>query len=230
MAASKANEETKGMLAQKEQLEGFANPIKGQLKEQDKQVALANQYTDAEGNRTFWPELIQELQAGFASDSAWITDLDPMFNYDPLADDDAAKKAKSTVKSEFYTAGYGVSSLENIKVDPPVDSKGKPIPRKAGEPEPVPAANAIRIRGFWRGGEGNAAKSNLIYALIKKLRENPQHLRFTAEKVDDKTKKKETVELEDSKLVKQLQSDPAESDFAAPFEIIIPLSREVPIK
>lgn len=229
LAASKAGEETKGMLAQKEQLEGFANPIKSQLSEQAKQVALATQYTDAEGNRTFWPELIQELQAGFASDSAWITDLDPMFNYNPLANDTDAKKAKSTVKSEFYTTGYGVSSLENIKVDPPVDSRGRPIPPKPGDVEKVATANAIRIRGFWRGGEGNPRGSNLVFDLIKRLREKPQHLRFTAVATDPKGKTTE-VELEDSQLVLQNASDPAAEDFAAPFEIIIPLSREVPIK
>jgi type IV pilus assembly protein PilM len=230
MAASKAKDEAKKMTDQKEQLESVANPIDAQFKKEAQLVALATQYTEAEGNRAFWPELIQEIQNGFASNSVWITDFDPVANYNPLGTAEDIKKSKSTVKAEFYTLGYGVSGLENIKIEQKLDSKNKPIPPKPGEPEPVAKANAIRLKGFWRGGEDNPAKSTLIYSLIKKLRENPQHLRFTVERINEKTKKLETVELEDAQLVKQLQSDPAESDFAAPFEIIIPLSREVPIK
>ncbi|MDB6078370.1 MAG: hypothetical protein JWO82_2117 [Akkermansiaceae bacterium] len=40
----------------------------------------------------------------------------------------------------------------------------------------------------------------------------------------------EPVPLTDRELVKKLDSAPAESEFAAPFEIILPLSREVQIK
>ncbi len=43
-------------------------------------------------------------------------------------------------------------------------------------------------------------------------------------------KKSETVELKDEQIVKQLESAPAPEEFAAPFELVIPLSREVPIK
>jgi type IV pilus assembly protein PilM len=229
MAVGKARDEAEGMVAQKDELARFASPIRAQIAEEKKQVALATQYTDAESNRTFWPELIQELQAGLASDSVWIVDLDPMFNYDPLADADAAKKARSTVKTEFYAVGYGTSGLENIKVEGKVDAKGRPVPLKPGEAEPTPTANAIRIKGFWRGGESNPRGSNVVFDLLKRLREKPQHLRFTAVAKDAKGKES-TVELEDSQLVKQNASDPAESDFAAPFELIIPLSREVPIK
>jgi hypothetical protein len=218
------------MTAQKDQLESISNPISAQLKEQDQLVALATQYTSAESDRTFWPELIQEIQSGFASTSVWITDFDPVYNYNPLGSTEENKKSKSTVKGEFFTLGYGVSGMENIKVEQKVDAKNKPIPLKPGEPEPMARANAIRLKGFWRGGEDNPKGSNLVYDLIKKLRENPQHLKFTGVKINEKTKQPESVELEDAQLVKQLQSDPAESDFAAPFEIVIPLSREVPIK
>ncbi len=228
LAAANAKDEAEKMAEQKDELERIANPIRSEFKKQADLVGLASQYTNAEADRTFWPELIQELQAGFASDAAWITDFDPMFNYDPLATGDATKKGRSTVKPEFYTGGYGVTGLENIKVDAPKDSRGRPVPPKPGEPEPVPTANAIRIKGFWRG-EGNPRGSNLIYDLIKRLRENPQHLRFTALETPAKGNPTE-VELKDDQLVKQLESAPAESDFAAPFEVIIPLSREVPIK
>ena len=74
----------------------------------------------------------------------------------------------------------------------------------APAPEITPTANAIRLKGYWRPGEGNPRGSNLIFDLLKKLRENPQHLKFTATSTDAKTKKSETVDLKDDQLVKQL--------------------------
>ncbi|RYD43405.1 MAG: hypothetical protein EOP83_31845, partial [Verrucomicrobiaceae bacterium] len=230
VAASKAADESKKMTEQKEQLESVSTPIESQFKKQAQLVGLATQYTNAEADRTFWPELIQEIQHGFASDSVWITDLDPVFNYNPTGSVDDNKKSKSTVKSEFYTLGYGVTGIENIKVEVPAVKGAKPAKGPATGPEITPTANAIRLRGFWRGGEDNPSGSNLIYTLIKNLREKPQHLKFTTTVTDPKTNKKSEVELKDDQIVKQLESAPAASDFAAPFEIVIPLSREVPIK
>ncbi|MEK7954274.1 Amuc_1101 family PilM-like pilus complex protein [Luteolibacter soli] len=230
VAASKAADESKKMADQKEELERVATPIDQEFKKQAQLLGLATQYTDAEADRTFWPELIQEIQAGFASDSVWITDFDPVFNYNPLGSAEDNKKSKSTVKSEFYALGYGVTGVENIKVEVPVAKGAKPPKPGAPTGPEIPAtANAIRLRGFWRGGEDNPQGSNLIYTLIKNLREKPQHLNFTAVVTDAKGKKTEEP-LKDDQIVKQLESAPAESDFAAPFEVVIPLSREVPIK
>jgi hypothetical protein len=101
----------------------------------------------------------------------------------------------------------------------------KPDPKAA---EPVPTANAVRIKGFWRANDRN---SNIVYDLLKRLRANPEHFSFTGYPVDEQGKKaKEPVELQEKEIVKELQADPAEEDFAAPFELVIPLSREVPIK
>ena len=71
---------------------------------------------------------------------------------------------------------------------------------------------------------------------MKRLRERPQHFKFEAMTVPPKDAKgnpkgkAELVTLKDEDIVLDLQTAPAESDFAAPFELIIPLSREVPIK
>ena len=227
LAASKAEDKTKSLVDQKEKLESIANPINAQFKKQDALVALANQYTKAEADRTFWLDLLQELRAGFASDAAWITDLEPLFDYQPLDD---AKKGKPIVKGEFAAANYGVSVLENVKVDVPVGRGQKPAP---GAPEQIPTANAVRIKGFWRD---NPRAGNLVYDLLKRLRERPQHFKFEAMTVPPKDAKgnpkgkAELVTLKDEDIVLDLQTAPAESDFAAPFELIIPLSREVPIK
>lgn len=228
LAAGKAKDEAKKMAEQKDQLEGIWKPIDGQLKRQAKLTALASQFTSAEDDRTFWLDLLQELKAGFASDAVWITDFEPLHNYDPLAGDDATKRGKSIVKSEFFASQYGAPGLEPIKVDVPLQG-GRPAKPDPNAAEQIPTANAVRLKGFWRGGQANPRNSNIVYDLLKRLRDEPQHFKFEAVKVDDK-KKSETVTLKDEQIVKQLESAPAAEEFAAPFELVIPLSREVPIK
>ncbi len=227
LAAGKARAETDALLEQKEKLDSIAGPINSQFKKQDQLVALASQYTTAEEDRTFWLDLLQELKAGFASDAVWITDLEPLADYQAL---DPDKKGKPVVKGEFFGTNYGSSSLENIKVEVPVARGQKPKP---GAEEPVPTANAVRIKGFWRD---NPRAGNLVYDLIKRLREKPEHFKFEAMSVQEKDKrgnpvgKSEVVPLKDEQIVKQLESAPAAEEFAAPFELVIPLTREVPIK
>jgi len=228
LAASKAEQETAALNEQKEKLESIATPIQTQFKKEEQLVALANQYTSTEDERTFWLDLLQELKAGMASDAVWITDLEPLFDYNPT---DPEKKGKSVVKADFPTANYGVSSLENVKVE--TAAKGKVVKGAPAAPEITPTANAVRIKGFWRD---NPRAGNLVYDLLKRLRADPQHFKFEAMTVPAKDAKgvvkgkSELVSLKDEQIVKQLESAPAAEDFAAPFELIIPLSREVPIK
>jgi type IV pilus assembly protein PilM len=223
LAASKAAKEADSMAEQQQQLEAFWNPIKSQFSKQAKLVELASQYTGAESDRVFWLELLQELKAGFASDAVWITDLEPLHNYSAVAGEDKSKTGKSVVRGEFASNQYGSTGLESIKVDVPQVKGKKPDPKA---PEPTATANAVRIRGFWRD---NPRSANIIYDLLKRLRAEPQHFSFQAVETPPKGKPV-TVDLKDEQIVKQLESAPAEEDFAAPFELVIPLSREVPVK
>ena len=136
------------------------------------------------------------------------------------------------MKGEFYGINYGQTALESIKVEGP--NAGKKPPKGAPPaPEITPTANAIRITGFWRS---NPRGSNVIYDILKKLRANPQHLKFEAlpwTPASGKTPAKfgtEPVEVPDQNIVKQLESAPAAEEFAAPFVVVIPLSREVPVR
>ncbi|WP_193210455.1 Amuc_1101 family PilM-like pilus complex protein [Luteolibacter marinus] len=226
LAAGKGQDKLASLKEQQEELAAYAGPIKQEFAKQDKLVATATQYTNAEDDRTFWLDLLDELKAGFASDSVWISDFEPLYGYDALATGDAAKKVKPTVKNEFATATYGTTGLQNIQVDQKLDSRGRPVKPKPGDPEPIATANAVRIKGFWRE---NPRGSNLVYDLLKKLRENPQHFKFQAIATTEKGKKEE-VTLKDQDIVKQLESAPAEESFASPFELVLPLSREVPVK
>jgi type IV pilus assembly protein PilM len=229
LAKANAEGELKGLTEQKAGLEQYNTPLQSQFKQQDSLVARASQYTKTEEERSFWPGAIQEIQAGFASDAVWITDFEPLFGYQALEKDN---KPLPTVKNEFYTLSYGNSGMAGIKVEAP---KTGPKPKKdaPAAPEITPNANAIRITGFWRT---NPRQSNIIYDILKKLRANPQHLNFEAlpfTPASGKTPAKfgtEPVALADQDIVKQLDTAPAAEEFAAPFVIVIPLSREVPIR
>jgi type IV pilus assembly protein PilM len=223
LAAGKARKEADSMAEQQANLESIDGPIKAQFKKQAQLVTLASQYTQAEDDRTFWLDALQELKAGFASDAVWIIDMEPLHAFDPLGGDDKTKSGKSVVKSEFPSAQYGAPGLTGIKVDAPLLRGGKPDPKAANL---VPTANAVRVRGFWRA---NPRSSNVVLDLLKRLQEKPEHFKFTALSTPEKGKPVE-VELTVDQIVKQLDSAPAEEDFAASFELVIPLSRAVAIQ
>jgi type IV pilus assembly protein PilM len=229
LAKSKAEGELKSLTEQKEALQQYDTPLQSQAKQQAALEARASQYTKTEEERSFWLETIQEIQAAFASDAVWITDFEPIFGYQAFEKDN---KPRSTVKGEFYSINYGMSGLEGIKVEAP-KTGAKPKKDAPAAPEIIPTANAIRITGFWRN---NPRGSNIIYDILKKLRADPQHLKFEAlpyTPASGKTPAKfgtEPVPLEDQHIVKQLESAPAAEEFAAPFVVVIPLSREVPVR
>jgi len=206
-----------------EQVKGL-QPIAGQidrLTRREGQIrGIADAYMSAEADRTFWIDALAELKDTFASDALWLTDIDPLVGYDPLSEKESGKSA---VKQDFAGLTYGQSASEqNIKVEQaPPPSRGNR--RDQAAPAPAePAANAVRLKGFWLK---NSRSQNLVYDLLKKLRENEgSHFRFSVRKDGQE------VTLEDSQVVKAIESAPAPEEFAAPFTIILPLSREVPIR
>ncbi|WP_367871307.1 Amuc_1101 family PilM-like pilus complex protein [Luteolibacter sp. Populi] len=232
LAKANAEAKLKSLNEQKDKLAAIYNPIQGQFKEQDKLVALASQYTKTEEERTFWLGALQEVQAAFASNVVWITDFDPLYGHSPLAPK-AENKPRSVVKGEFFSQNYGTSGLEGIKIEAAGAKKSaKPDPNAV---EVIPGANAIRIKGFWRSSD-NPKAGNVVYDLIKRLRANPQHFSFKALPYVAPTAKgapkgaDTPQDIPDEQLVQTLDAAPAEADFAGAFELIIPLSREIPVR
>ncbi|WP_035608183.1 Amuc_1101 family PilM-like pilus complex protein [Haloferula sp. BvORR071] len=231
VAKSNAEKKLGELSDQKDSLTKVYGPIQDEFKKQAALVETASQYTATEEARNFWLGTMQELQAAFASDIVWVTDFEPLYNHQPLAGKE--NKPKSIVKGEFFAQNYGTSGLENIKIDQPVGAK---TPKAGAAPtaDVIPNANAVRIRGLWRSSD-NPAQSKIVYDLIKRLRSNTtgSHFKFTAlpyvapgakaPKDADKPQ-----EIPDELLVQHLDTAPAEADFAGSFELIIPLSQEVP--
>ena len=207
-AAGTAVEKKDDMERQAESLKVPSGKL-SQLGKQEEQLRqIVSEYEQIESQRTFWVDALQELKSSFASDAAWIVDYEPLANYNPLDDKQAGK---SIVKTDFVRAAFGTPSIE--------------APKGGGEGQQAKAvANAVRIKGFWRD---NPRKSNVVFDLLNKLKENAKggsHYRFGVWK-DEKQ-----VPLEDKQLVPRLDAAPETGQFAATFEIVLPLSTEVPFE
>ena len=222
-AASKAEEEKKTMADQRESLAPVKQKIDQLLSEEGKLRQIASGYTNAEASHAYWMDLLAEVRGAFASDAVWLRDFEPLSGYDPLAggakgsaDKAAAKEStgKSIIKPDFITAAYGTSSLIEIKLDEPTTGRKQAA-------SAAPTINAVRIKGFWRE---TAKKQDVVSELLKNLREKSTSFRF---KVKDG--KGAEVTLSDDRILDiTVAGKPGE--FGFPFEITLPLAREVAIK
>ena len=223
LTASKAAEEASAMEESRETLAPLKADVDKLLKNEDNLRQIATAYTDAESAHVYWADLLAELSGGFASDAVWLTDLDPLSGYDPLADtskgapgkpDSKNASGKSVVKLDFANTAYGATSLVDVKVDAPSE------PRKPAAPA-VATINAVRIKGFWRE---TPKSQNVVSELLKNLRDRSTSFRF---KVKDA--KGAEVPLRDDQLMAITVAGKA-GDLGLPFEITLPLAKEVVIK
>ncbi len=222
LAAAKAIEAKRTMEEQREGLKPVKEEIEKLLKNEATLNQIASGYTDAESNHAFWMDLIGELRGAFASDAVWLTDLEPLYGYDPLATDQAPggnreAKGKAIVKPDFASINYGNTSLVDIK-EQQAPTQGKNV-----KPAPVKelGANAVRIKGFWRDSPKG---QNAVSELLKNLRDKSTSFSFKA-----KNPKGEEVVLPDDRVLNvTVAGKPGELGFS--FEITLPLAREVVFK
>lgn len=225
-AASKAADHSRSMSDSKETLEPLAADIRALLSTEASLQAVANSFTSAESDHAFWPDLLTELTGAFASDAVWITDLEPLKDFNPLDVDpkNAATNGVSVVKSDFFTSPYGSSGLglpegRSSEVPDVPPARGQ---KAQSQPSGVVVANAVRIRGFWRE---NPDSQNVVSKLLKRMREKPGSFSFTAKGPDGKP-----VPLKDEQILKIKIASSEGGELAFPFEITLPLAREVRIK
>jgi type IV pilus assembly protein PilM len=222
LAAAKAIEAKRTMEEQREGLKPVKEEIEKLLKSEAGLNQIASGYTSAEADHAFWMDLIGELRGAFASDAVWLTDLEPLYGYDPLATEQAPgskpeAKGKPVVKPDFITATYGTSSM--------IDIKEPQAPQGKGGAKPAPArelgVNAVRIKGFWRE---TPKTQNVVSELLKNLREKSTSFKFKV-----KNPKGDEIVLSDD-LVLDITVAGKAGDFGFPFEITLPLAREVVFK
>ncbi len=227
-AAGKAEAKLAEMEATKQEIANTALPLKKLLAEETAIKASASGFVSIKDAQGFWPGVLTDLRKHFTSEFTWVTDLEPLANYDPIKPNDGKSSSGDSVVKDEFDAEYGSSQLNAIKVEAPAPAVNAPRPRPGqvvAAPVPaVPMANAIRIKGLWRD---NDAKQNAVNKLVKALRDsNSPYLSFSVKGVDGKE-----VPLKDEQVVKSLKAiADAEEEYAWPFEIVIPLAQPMPTR
>lgn len=224
LAGSSAKEKSRSMTEQRENLQ----PVKAQidrLNNTEKSLReIATGYTDAEAGHSAWLDVLGEIRGAFASDAVWITEFIPVAEFD-LQLAVAGKKppgnqenGKPIVKADYFSAPYGTSSLQLVKPAP------APAPTRRGaraakvETPAKTAANAIRIRGFWRE---NPQSQNLVSNLLNQLRE--QSDLFVLKTKDAKGNEKNL----NAEILEVALSGEKPGELAFPFEITLPLAKPI---
>jgi type IV pilus assembly protein PilM len=225
VAAAAAADKARTMVEQRDTLAPVKTQIDGLLRKETEVRTIAGAYTGAESDQAFWMDLIAEIRGAFASDAVWITDFEPIHAYNPATalDPKATAKTqngKSVVKPEFFSTQYGLSSLADIRIEVP-KPQGKGAQQAKAAPPTIITANAVRMKGFWRE---NPKSQNLVSDLLKNLRENSTHFRFTA-----KDEKGAEIPLSDEQIL-DITVTGTPGELGLPFEITLPLAREVVVK
>lgn len=225
IAATRAADRNRTMTETRERLSPVESQIRKLLKTEDALTQVAESHTRIESDHSFWFDLMGELRGAFASDSVWITEMSPLYEYDPVpptAGTSPKVTSRPVVKSDFASNANNVSGISDPP-EPPESERPRPGGNRAKQVvAPAPVANAIQIRGFWRE---NPRSQNVVSDILKRLRDNSESFRFTT-KVQGKE-----VPLSDEQLIKRLSSTvDTEGDLAFRFEITLPLARPVAVR
>ncbi|MEP2774624.1 MAG: Amuc_1101 family PilM-like pilus complex protein [Luteolibacter sp.] len=221
-AASKAEDRLRTMGETRDALVPVEGQIRGLLKKEVELSKVASEYTGIESDHAYWFDLLGELRGAFASDAVWMTELSPLYGFDPAKKEtsNSPKTFNKVVDQSFTGDSFSGSAI----TDPPapeVVGRGRPTPRGQQPAEPEALANAVLIRGFWRE---NPRSQNVVSDLLKRLRENSTAFVFT---VKDRSGK-EIVLSDEQILVPSAVGE--EGDLAFPFELTLPLARPLQVK
>lgn len=233
-AASRAEDEARTVVEKRDALSPVKTQMDRLVRREKDLVRIAESYVQMEQEHTFWIDLLVELKDAFASDAVWLTEMDPIHDYDvmrvlkPSAQPPSGPNGVSVVRDEFANVQYGSSAMAQIQAAEPTKSKAKGKNAASSKSEPGPTANAVRIRGFWRD---NPRSHNIVSDLIKGLRQKSVNFRF---EIKDSSNKSQVIDLSDDQNLSRIlsiDSVPAKpGDLGMGFEITLPLAREVSFK
>ncbi len=227
-AAAKASDEARTMSEVSENLSPQASTINSLIKKEQQLNTVAKAYTDIQADHTYWFDVLSEVREALASDSVWLTELTPVYGYNPVPSTEPGASQPpihhaipKNFSSNASATGSMIHSPPVLKVEEPKkggNSKKKKNTKNAEPPKDL--ANAIYIRGFWRE---NPRSQNIVSDLLKNLRESSTVFNFKV--IVDK---KEII-LSDEQLLKPSASG-GEDDLGFPFELILPLAKPVAVK
>jgi len=222
VASSRGQDQTRTMTESRDTLAPLAGDIGALLKNQESLQAVATSFTSAEADHAFWPDLLSELSGALASDAVWITDLEPLKDFNALEDPKPpAVNGSPVVKADFFAGTYGTSGFTEVQRSEVPETPTKGSKNQAPVSNGM-VANAVRIHGFWRE---NPDSQNVVSKLLKHLRDKPGCFSFTATGPDRKP-----IQLKDEQILKISIATAEGGELAFPFTITLPLAREVRIK
>lgn len=236
-AASQARQRADDQTQAVESLQPLADQVTALADSEKSLRAVADSLTGLETARTFWVDLLNELGGNMAHTAVWLTDLEPLTNFDPFAtkpassgpsrDDDGAGQSsgrgRPAVRADFATAAFGQSGLADSRGTSGSDDDDGPRGRSeeaSADGEGV-MVNAVRIHGLWRAqNTDNPDMHKIVSILLKRLQQRPEVFAFT---VDGKP-------VPDENILKVTMIPTDSKAFAHPFEITLPLARPVRVK
>lgn len=189
-------------------LQKYSKGLERLSKREKKLDQYGKQLVAAQTARSLWVNVLHDLGKSFASDSVWLTDIDPVVGFKPSATA-ATNTSQSVIIDDFTAASYGSSAVAKLKVAVESKPRGRGRSRSAQPASATPMVNAVRIKGLWRGG-ANGYRN--VYKLITQLRADSEFFDVP---------KQENLSIS---LADKLE----EGEYAAAFEITIPLKEPIP--
>ena len=111
-AANKAEDRSRTMAETSESLTPLQRDIQGLLKREEMLKEVAKSYTTTENDHAVWFDLINELRGAFASDSVWLTEMSPLYDWAPAPVGEPDPKLNLVVNSTYVgSQSTGESSI-----------------------------------------------------------------------------------------------------------------------
>ncbi|MBK1789749.1 type IV pilus assembly protein PilM [Persicirhabdus sediminis] len=224
---AKAQDRYDDIAAEVEERQQYAMPLDGLNRNAEIIAKFGAQYLEAEDARTGWINRFNDLTKLFAHDQVWLFDVSPVSGWDPKQGEEMV--LSPIVANDFREKTYGMSSLAPLNAAPAGrqrGARGSRNNRNAAGPAAAKGPkkiDALRVRGFWRGSRGFGE----VYELVDKLKNSSTEFSFKIEG----EKRGEMVELarDDKRIVRSNQTSLDEGNYAAPFELILPIAEPIKV-
>lgn len=198
-------------------LERYSKPINSELSDAKKIASIVGLYEDVVDSRMLWLRGLSDVKEHFADPKLWITDFEPVVNFDPKVEE-GKPTYKELVAESILKAPQGESAIEIPKGESELTSRGRLNPKYV-----EPMVNAIKIRGYWRGDSNGL--------VLKQLQQLLQNSEVFGREISRKSgSKKESVILTDPEIVAENATSSADDRLGAPFSLIIPLNNPISLK
>ncbi len=226
VAANKAQERLDEITERQEELAPFAGKLEKWGRSVEEIEAIGLEYAEMQQSRSSWIGVLNELRGYFASDTVWITELQPYVNYIP----GRAESGKPYTKGGFERLAFAESMID------PKSKESKDVAE--------PVFNAIRIDGFWRSGtDGQDHKA--VNKILEKIKAGVAAAEKTAETASEGSDtiidpdtyfrlvkegggSREFLPLSDAEILTNNNTTLAVETYGAPFTMILPLREPIP--